>query len=221
MKMQLTAIAALLISQPLFAESNHRQHDAHVHGSVEFNIAQDANDLLIEITAPGADVVGFESAPKNDSQKAKLQQAQQLLSDASALIKVNAQAQCQLTDVLVNNTLENKHDSHDEHDHDKHNHDEHDHDKHDHDEHDHDKHDHDEHDHDKHDHDEHDHGKHDAHGEFSIQYQFTCQAATQLKNVDTTWFNHFPSTESITVNLLTDKTQKALRLSPSNTVITF
>jgi hypothetical protein len=200
MKMQLTAIAALLISQPLFAESNHRQHDAHVHGSVEFNIAQDANDLLVEITAPGADVVGFESAPKDDTQKAKLQKAKQLLSDANTLIKVNTQAQCELIDVMVNNTLEKKHDDHSEHDHDKHDHDEHDHDKHDHDE----------------------HGNHDgAHGEFSIQYQFTCQSAGQLKNVNTSWFNYFPSTESITVNLLTDKTQKALRLSPSNTVITF
>ncbi|QSA19144.1 DUF2796 domain-containing protein, partial [Vibrio furnissii] len=47
-----------------FAHEEFRQHDAHVHGQVELNIAQDAHDLLIEITAPGADVVGFEHAPK-------------------------------------------------------------------------------------------------------------------------------------------------------------
>lgn len=39
------------------SDHQHRQHEAHVHGQVELNIAQDGHDLLLEITAPGADVV--------------------------------------------------------------------------------------------------------------------------------------------------------------------
>ena len=44
----LAALVALTLSQTVYAEDEHRQHDAHVHGEVELNIAQDGKELLID-----------------------------------------------------------------------------------------------------------------------------------------------------------------------------
>ncbi|MEI8609088.1 DUF2796 domain-containing protein [Enterovibrio sp. Hal110] len=164
---------ALCLSSTAFAESaEFRQHSAHQHGLVEWVIAQDGNDLLVEIAAPGSDVVGFEHAPKNDEQTTALNSALIALADANALFAVNSGANCSLEEKDINHTLaaskDNDHDDHghDDHkDHDDHGHDDHkDHDDHGHDDHkDHDDHGHDDHkDHDDHGHD--DHKDHDEHG---------------------------------------------------------
>ncbi len=207
---------ALVIGLSMVSAANaeeYRQHDAHVHGHVEFNIAQDGKDLLIEITAPGADVVGFEHAPENSQQEQALKQAVAALKETSKLFTINQQAKCVTEDVHVAHTLgQDGHDDHDhkEHEHDKHEHEDHDHDKHAHD--DHDKHG----DHEGHDHEEHDH---DGHGEFSAQYRFHCDAVSKLSSIDTTWFRQFPATESVSVNLFTDTTQSATKLSKGNAKI--
>lgn len=204
----------LAFSTTTFAEETFRQHDAHVHGQVEFNIAQDGKELLIEITAPGADVVGFEHAPNTDEQKETLSRAVTTLNDASTIFTLASQANCRLEHRSVSHTLG-------EEEHDDHGHDSHDHDSHDHDKHDHDSHDHDSHDHDKHDHDSHDHESHGGHGEFTIEYHYECDNIQALSSIDTQWFNHFPSTEAISVNLLTDQTQAALKLGQGQTRIAF
>ncbi len=232
MKLKMTLLAGLVVSQFAVAEENFRQHDAHVHGHVKFNIAQDGQDLLVEITAPGADVVGFEHAPKTDAEKAALTKAKATLNDVNNLLILPKAAGCQLVDADIDNTLESHqgHDDHDDHhnhkDHDDHkghdDHHDHDHDGHDdhkgHDDH----HDHKEHDdhkgHDDHDHD-HDHDHHDGHGEFNVQYQFTCSDFSKLNQIDTKWFSYFPATEKVSVNLLTDTAQSATELTSGNTVI--
>ncbi|MCK6263096.1 DUF2796 domain-containing protein [Vibrio sp. ZSDE26] len=248
-KTTLAVSIALLMSTPILAESTFRQHDAHVHGHVEFNIAQDAHDLLIEVTAPGADVVGFEHAPQNAQQKEKLASAVNILNDVDNIFALNASAKCELEFKSVTHTLggddhkhhdHDKHDSHDDHkhhDHDKHDshddHKHHDHDKHDshddHKHHDHDKHeghdDHKHHDHDKHDsHDDHKHHDHDhsgGHGEFTIEYHFHCDNIDKLQSISTEWFTQFETTESVSINLLTDKAQSATKLSPGSNTISF
>jgi hypothetical protein len=205
MKLKMTLLAGLVVSQFAVAEENFRQHDAHVHGHVEFNIAQDGQDLLVEITAPGADVVGFEHAPKTEAEKASVAKAKATLNDVNSVLILPTSAGCKLVDVDVDTTLESHEDHHDHDDHKDH--DEH----HDHDDHK----DHDEH----HDHDDHkDHG-HDGHGEFSVQYQFTCKDFSKLNQIDTQWFTHFPATEKVSVNLLTDAAQSATELTSGNTVI--
>ncbi|HDM8052437.1 zinc uptake protein ZrgA [Vibrio harveyi] len=219
---------ALVIGLSLTATANaeeYRQHEAHVHGHVEFNIAQDGKDLLIEITSPGADVVGFEHAPENAEQENALNNAIAALKDTNKLFAINQQAKCVIEDVHVAHTLgEESHEGHDHHDHD-HDHD-HDHEGHDHDKHDHDKHkdhDHDEHD-DHHDHDGHEHHEghdheHGGHGEFTVEYRYHCDSVADLNSIDTTWFKQFPATESISVNLFTDTTQSATNLSKDNAKI--
>ncbi|MBO0180774.1 ZrgA family zinc uptake protein, partial [Vibrio parahaemolyticus] len=84
----------------------------------------------------------------------------------------------------------------------------------------HEHHDHNEH-HDKHDHhDDHDEAHdHGGHGEFSVQYRFSCEQVNQLSQIQTDWFNQFPTTESISVNIFTDTMQSAIKLSKDNTQI--
>ncbi|EKO3818575.1 DUF2796 domain-containing protein [Vibrio harveyi] len=221
---------ALVIGLSLTATANaeeYRQHEAHVHGHVEFNIAQDGKDLLIEITSPGADVVGFEHAPENAEQENALNNAIAALKDTNKLFAINQQAKCVIEDVHVAHTLgKESHEGHDHHDHGGHDHDKHDHEGHDHDKHDHDKHkdhDHDEHD-DHHDHDGHEHHEghdheHGGHGEFTVEYRYHCDSVADLNSIDTTWFKQFPATESISVNLFTDTTQSATNLSKDNAKI--
>ncbi|HIF5858397.1 zinc uptake protein ZrgA [Vibrio parahaemolyticus] len=203
-KQVLAIVIGLSLSTVATAEE-YRQHSAHVHGHVEFNIAQDGSDLLLEITAPGADVVGFEHAPENAEQEKTLQHAVATLEDSNALFAINPQAQCEIEEVHVEHTLGGQHEEHEHHDHEGHDHDEHAH-------HDHDKHDHDS-------HEGHDHSEHSDHGEFTVQYRFHCAQVGELSHIKTDWFNQFPSTESVNVNLFTDTTQSATSLTKSNTQI--
>lgn len=204
-KQVLAIVIGLSLSTVATAEE-YRQHSAHVHGHVELNIAQDGSDLLLEITAPGADVVGFEHAPENAEQEKTLQHAVATLEDSNALFAINPQAQCEIEEVHVEHSLGGQHEEHEHHDHEGHDHDEHAH-------HDHDKHDHD-------GHEGHDHSEHSDHGEFTVQYRFHCAQVGELSRIQTDWFNQFPSTESVNVNLFTDTTQSATSLTKSNTQIT-
>ncbi|HGS5458216.1 DUF2796 domain-containing protein [Vibrio parahaemolyticus] len=203
-KQVLAIVIGLSLSTVATAEE-YRQHSAHVHGHVEFNIAQDGSDLLLEITAPGADVVGFEHAPENAEQEKTLQHAVATLEDSNALFAINPQARCEIEEVHVEHSLGGQHEEHEHHDHEGHDHDEHAH-------HDHDKHDHD-------GHEGHDHSEHSDHGEFTAQYRFHCAQVGELSHIQTDWFNQFPSTESVNVNLFTDTTQSATSLTKSNTQI--
>lgn len=201
----------LAISGTAHAE-NFRQHDAHVHGQVEFNVAQDGNELLVEITAPGADVVGFEHAPKTDEQKHKIEDAVAQLNKPATIFTLTSHAGCTIEHKSVTHTLGEE--EHDDHDHEKH-----DHDKHDHDEHDHEKHEHDNHGDEAHD-DHADHEDHEGgHGEFTIEYHYDCNDINKLSVIETQWFQHFPATESIRANILTDMKQAAVDLNQGNTKI--
>ncbi|HAS6482120.1 zinc uptake protein ZrgA [Vibrio parahaemolyticus] len=200
---QVLAIVIGLSLSTIATAEEYRQHSAHVHGHVEFNIAQDGSDLLLEITAPGADVVGFEHAPENAEQEKTLQHAIATLEDSNALFAINPQAQCEIEEVHVEHSLGGQHEEHEHHDHEGHDHDEHAH-----------------HDHDGHEgHEGHDHSEHSDHGEFTVQYRFHCAQVGELSRIQTDWFNQFPSTESVNVNLFTDTTQSATSLTKSNTQI--
>ncbi|WGK81091.1 DUF2796 domain-containing protein [Vibrio aestuarianus] len=182
--------SSLMISTAALANEEFRQHDAHVHGHVEFNIAQDGQDLLIEITAPGADVVGFEHAPENDQQQQTLNKVLEQFNQPKAIFQLSSAANCHLEQSDITHTLGV--DEHHDHDHD--------------------------HDHDHNDEHHHD-DQHSTHGSFSVQYQYHCDDIAQLQQIDTQWFKLFPNTKSISANLLTDKAQSALELKENNTRI--
>ncbi|MEC7941906.1 MAG: DUF2796 domain-containing protein [Pseudomonadota bacterium] len=168
----LAVVIGMTVSTNALANEEFRSHSAHVHGQVEVNIAQDGQELLVEVTAPGADVVGFEHAPETAEQKKVFEQAIAQLNKPDELFSFD-NANCTLKFKSVSNTLEGDHDEHEGHDHAEHGHDDHEghdhaeHDHHDHKDHDHAEHAHDDHKghdhagHDHHDHKDHDHAEHD------------------------------------------------------------
>nr|WP_102381363.1 DUF2796 domain-containing protein [Vibrio lentus]PMI60365.1 hypothetical protein BCU41_19770 [Vibrio lentus] len=200
----LAVVIGMTVSANVLANEEFRSHEAHVHGKVEVNIAQDGQELLVEVTAPGADVVGFEHAPETAEQKKVFEQAIAQLNKPEELFGFN-NAGCTLKFKSVTNTLEGDHDDHKGHDHAEHDHD--DHKGHDHAEHDHD--DHKGHDHAEHDHDDHEGHDHSegGHGEFTVEYHYQCSDIEKLDTVNTQWFSKFSNTKSMTVNLLTDSAQ--------------
>ena len=208
----LAVVIGMTVSTNALANEEFRSHGAHVHGQVEVNIAQDGQELLVEVTAPGADVVGFEHAPETTEQKKVLEQAIAQLNKPDELFSFN-NASCTLKFKSVTNSLEGDHDEHEGHDHAEHGHDNHE--GHDHAEHDHD--DHKDHAHAEHDHDDHkghDHAEHEghdhsegSHGEFTVEYHYQCSDVAKLDTVSTQWFSKFSNTEKMTVNLLTDTAQ--------------
>ncbi|MGO2162455.1 MAG: zinc uptake protein ZrgA [Vibrio toranzoniae] len=213
----LAVVIGMTVSTNALANEEFRSHGAHVHGQVEVNIAQDGQELLVEVTAPGADVVGFEHAPETTEQKKVLEQAIAQLNKPDELFSFN-NASCTLKFKSVTNSLEGDHDEHEGHVHAEHGHDNHE--GHDHAEHEHDDHkdhDHAEHDHDNHkghDHAEHEHDDHEghdhlegSHGEFTVEYHYQCSDVAKLDTVSTQWFSKFSNTEKMTVNLLTDTAQ--------------
>ena len=209
-------LSLMVMSASTLAEEGFRQHDAHVHGHVELHIAQDSNELWVEITAPGADVVGFEHAPKNKQQHEILEKAKETLQQTDKILLLSANAGCKAKYIGVIETLEEKHEEHEHEGHDHAKHDEHAHEGQDHAKHD--EHAHEGHDHAKHDehaHEGHDH-KEGGHGEFKIEYHFECSDIAKLKSIDTTWFTHFPNTKEIDANVLTDKAQIAVELDKNN-----
>lgn len=200
-------LTLLVLSASGYASEGHRQHDAHLHGHVEFNIAQDGHHLLIEITAPGSDVVGFEHQPENEEQHQRIELAEKTLKDTTALFTLSAAAECSAEKVSLHNPFEDG-EHHEEHEH----HEGHEHDK-----------DHEHHEGHEHKADEAHHEEHesDQHAEFTVEYDFHCEEMGKLTQIETSWFEHFPNTEEIEVNLLTDTAQKSLELDRSQNVIKF
>ncbi|OEF23001.1 zinc uptake protein ZrgA [Vibrio rumoiensis] len=170
-------------------QHEHRQHEAHVHGVVTFNIVQEDKELLMEITSPGNDVLGYEHTPQTDAEKQVYQQASALLNKPEQVFTLTDNAQCKVEHASVKSNIENETDEHHDHEAEE----------------------------DHHDHD-HDHD-HDQHGTFTVEYHFECDNIQQLSSISTQWFTHFPSTQTIEVNLLTDTKQKHIELkNPQNTI---
>ncbi len=181
--LSLSALMGLCMATSIHAEETFRQHEAHVHGSVEMNVAQDGQDLLIEITTPGMDVAGFEHMPQTEQERQKISQTAKTLEDGNRLFSINRQAQCQLDNAAAHHpAIEMDGDDHDGHP-DKH----------------------------KHEH-EHEH-EHDNHSEFTVEYRYHCQHISELDSLETDWFKLFPATHAITANVFTDKQQTSVELN--------
>jgi len=125
----------LLVSSAISAEDKHghehehehqeqyRQHDSHVHGIAALNMAQDGNEVHIELESPAANVVGFEHAPSSEADHAALDKAVAMLKEGDKLFEFNESAGCSLEKAHIESALLEE--KHEEHGHEKHGHDEH------------------------------------------------------------------------------------------------
>ncbi|MEX2453291.1 MAG: DUF2796 domain-containing protein [Rhodospirillaceae bacterium] len=90
------AVAAIMALSPGVSATEKREHGAHVHGLGHLNIAIEGDRVEIELEAPGADIVGFEHAPKEPAERAAVAKAIEKLKDGAGLFVFPDPAGCRL-----------------------------------------------------------------------------------------------------------------------------
>ena len=200
-----------------------RQHDAHVHGAGTLNLVQEGRQLHLDLDIPGMDIVGFEHKARTAAQKQAVEEAVVALKRGGDLFQMNAEAKCAFNAVEVEVSLladahEDDHDDKDGHkpkavtahaDHDDH----HDRERNEAAHHDHK----DEHQGEKHE--RHGEDREESHSEFHAKYVFTCAAPGELKQISVHLFETFTGSESLQVQMVTERQQGARRLTRKAPVI--
>lgn len=171
--------------------SEMRQHSAHLHGVGKLNIGMDGNNLIIELTSPAANIVGFEHAPENEQQSHDVHEAIELLKQGEKMFVLTKKAMCTLHEAHVESDMgQGHHEEHEGHGHDD-------------------------------AHSGEDHDGDSVHSEFEATYHFECQNPGSLKAIDVLLFVHFPGFEEIEVQMLTPKGQTAVELTQKKFQISF
>lgn len=184
------AVTLLLAAAAFGVQANHDEHDSHGHGAHEhghghLNLVFDGNQLMIELQAPAADLVGFEHAAKSDEEKAQYAKAVAQLKQPDALLRFDPAAGCTLTQQALQAAKEDH-----DHDHD----------------HDHQKSD------GKHDEHQHDDA---GHADMGAMYTYTCAEPAKLTGLEATLFSVYPSLEKLSVQGILPSGQTAAELTPS------
>lgn len=107
------------MATPLLAdEHNFEQHGLHVHGEVRLMIAQDGDQLEIDLVSPGVNMVGFEHPPSTQAQKEAINGAIATLKQPLRLFGFPSAAVCKAISVEAQISKEHhdEHENHDEHD---------------------------------------------------------------------------------------------------------
>lgn len=187
------------------------QH-AHVHGVVQLDIAADGKDLVLQLTAPQADITGFERTAKTDAEKQTVAEAINKLKLPS-LFALNANAACKLEGIDIDGLGADSHIAHakaHEHSHETdtkakdHGHPEHSSNAkkaagHDHE--------------DDHDDGEHAHG----HNDVSVTWQWHCDSIEQLDAIDVQLAKQFSSIHTINVQMAMPQGQSSRTLTSGQT----
>jgi hypothetical protein len=189
--MKLASLFALttLISSPVFAQET-RQLDSHEHGVGQLDIAFDGSQVVMELHAPGADIVGFEYAAESDVDIASVDAALLVLAQPLDLFVVPDAAQCSVVEARAE--LERK-DAHDGEDHEGHEEEGHD--------------DHGDEDHEGHEgeyHADDDHADESGHTEFHAEYLLECGDVTALSEISFAYFTAFPNALEVEVQVISD-----------------
>lgn len=170
---------------------------AHIHGVGILNVALEADKLIIELEAPGSDIVGFEHAPTEERDKQTVRNAVRTLKNGLALFQPTADAACRQEDVELHSELlvrggEHSNDrTHKEHAHK--------------------------------DHEEKEHGHRsagnesvqEAHAEFHVLYRFVCSSPDKLTHLDLGYFKIFPRARELEARIITKDGQSAKELTPA------
>jgi hypothetical protein len=96
----MAGMALLLVTSAASAQSR-----PHVHGTGELNIAVEGETVIIELTAPGSDIVGFEHEPQTDEDREVVAAAVAKLNQGERLFNFPTDARCRLEEVEVESGL--------------------------------------------------------------------------------------------------------------------
>ncbi len=180
---------ALLLILPFAANAQAKQ-TAHEHGIAQASIAVVQDQVLIEVSSPLYNLLGFEHLGHNHDEQDQIKQ--QLRDKMNLALKANAEAQCQLQRQAV--TMPNKQqamDDHHGHDHGhEHNHD---------------------HDHKK---------TEQTHKDIHAEYELKCKQPNKLTQFDAQQlFTDWPNLQKLRVEWITEQKQSADVLNRENTLI--
>lgn len=95
----------------------HEHHGKHEHGVADMNIALDGKQLLVELTSPTANFLGFEHKPSTKAQKKAYAKLAKTLNKPSKVIDLDG-GKCRIAKTVT--TLPYDGNVHHDHDHDKH-----------------------------------------------------------------------------------------------------
>jgi hypothetical protein len=95
---QLAPLAALSTVQA-------QTQDAHVHGVSAVLVGVEEAGVIIELKAPGDDIVGFEHEPVDAAQKRRVEAALAVLKTPGDLFRLTAAAACEAGEVTVLGSL--------------------------------------------------------------------------------------------------------------------
>ena len=98
-KFSLSALALWLVLSPAYG-----QH-AHSHGAGRIGVVVENDQLTIMLEIPQHDLVGFERAPRNDSEQGAVQTAMDKLDAPERLFVPSAAAQCKVADKKIDAPL--------------------------------------------------------------------------------------------------------------------
>lgn len=87
-----------------FAEE-HRQHGAHEHGGGQLNVAVEQKSLMIDLSLPAMNIVGFEHPANDDKERSLVAQAADQLRDGMRLFVPSPAAKCTQTRSDVKSAL--------------------------------------------------------------------------------------------------------------------
>ncbi len=194
---------AITMSSPVIA-SDTRQLDAHEHGVGALNIAIDGQVIGMELSTPGADVVGFEYAAKTAEDRAAIETAVATLARPLDLFVLPEAAQCTVTQASAGLHSDDHEDHAHADEHEGHGHEDHA--------------DAAEHDHDDH-HDEHadahsdGHQEDDAsHSEFHAEYTFNCAKPDAITRIDFAYFEKFENARELEVQIVASSGARAFEV---------
>lgn len=112
-----TCLTLLLLGlpiQPAVARDQHTHHThsghhqnaaAHQHGIGQLDLALEGNQLLLVLEMPAEDLLGFEHAPRDQAQRARLDEVRATLAQADQLFQLSGSAHCKLSSVELHSSL--------------------------------------------------------------------------------------------------------------------
>ncbi len=203
-------------------DAGYRDHGAHVHGVGHLNIAVDGDLLLIELISPAMDLLGFEHAPRTETQRQTIEATRAQLQAPEQLFTPTPAAGCVASVIELDLDLdepigeppasdapahEQAHGHDHEHEHGDRHEQEHGHGH--------------GHEHEREHGDRHAHGDHEAHADVYASYAFDCRQPQKLTELELGFFEAFPGARRLRVQLLTETRQDAFELTPSDRRLEF
>ena len=204
------ALAVVACAAIAASDDEHREHAAHEHGHGTLDIVLEGEELLIELRIPAVNVVGFEHAPGDDSEREAVREALVPFGDAASVFVLPAKAECEVEEVearIHGMAHEDEHEDEHEGEHEGEGHED------------------DERRHGSDGHEEHEDDEHgsetgtEAHSELLATYRFHCHEPEALDRIDVHAFEHLRDAEEIDVRVVTPVAQRAMELHPDSTVI--